>query len=298
MDLSLGQIIASTLIALFVGLLTGIFGVGGGFLMTPALIILVGISSPIAIGTSLVNFWANSSLGIFKRFGTGTISFVIAIIVGIGSMIGVAGGSWLLETLNTLPPITIAGREQSLLEMVLMCVFLVLLSGIAVFMRWDLRQTKTATGDPEHQTGLLDRLRLPPYAHFKVLDVPRTSIPGLLLLGMFAGVLTGLLGIGGGVIMLPALIYLVGLRTQKAAGTSLLLVWIASLIGAISNLFIGNVHGLLLAILVAGGMLGTWAGTHLAFLISGSHTKQHFIYVLLLAILLVGGRIVAMLLFV
>lgn len=296
MELSIVQMIVSGLIALFVGLLTGVFGVGGGFLMTPALIIVVGIASPVAIGTSLVNFMANSTLGIVKRFGTGTISPIIAIIIGIGSMLGVAGGSWLLETLNKLPPITIAGREQSLLELVLMCVFLVLLSGIAVFMSWDLRQPKSATGDPEHQTGLLDRLRLPPYAHFKVLDVPRTSIPGLLLLGVFAGVLTGLLGIGGGVIMLPALIYLVGLRTQKAAGTSLLLVWIASLTGAIGNLFIGNVHWLLLAILVAGGMLGTWAGTHLALLISGNHTKQYFIYVLVLAILLVGGRIIAMML--
>ena len=298
MDLSLVQMIASALIALFVGLLTGIFGVGGGFLMTPALIILVGISGPIAIGTSLVNFLANSTLGIFKRFGSGTISPIIAIIVGIGSMIGVAGGSWLLETLNKLPPITIAGREQSLLEMVLMCVFLVLLSGIAIFMSWDLRQARTATGDPEHQTGLLGRLRIPPYGHFKVLDVPRVSVPGMILLGIFAGVLTGLLGIGGGVIMLPALIYLVGMRTQKAAGTSLLLVWIASLTGAISNLFIGNVHWILLAILVVCGMLGTWLGTHVALKISGTHTKQYFIYVLLLAILLVGGRIVAMLLFV
>jgi len=296
MDLSLVQMIASGLIALFVGLLTGIFGVGGGFLMTPALIILVGIPGPVAIGTSLVNFLANSSLGIAKRFGTGTISPIIAVLVGLGSMVGVVGGSWLLETLNKIPPITLAGREQSLLELVLMGVFLVLLSAIAVFIAWDLRQIGPKHPDAEHQTGLLGRLRIPPYGHFQVLDVPRISIPGLLLLGGFAGILTGLLGIGGGVIMLPALIYLVGMRTQKAAGTSLLLVWIASLTGAVGNLWIGNVQWLLLAILIAGGMIGTWLGTHLALKLTGNHTKQYFIYVLLLAILLVAGRIVAMLL--
>ncbi len=294
MDLSLVQLVVSGVLALFVGILTGIFGVGGGFLMTPALIILVGVSGPIAIGTSLVNFLANSTLGIVKRMGSGTISLVIAALVGIGSMIGVAGGSWLLEALDKLPAVTIAGRAQSLLELVLMSVFLVLLASIALFMSWDLRQLRTASGDPEHQTGWLGRVRLPPYGHFQVLDVPRISIPGLLLLGIIAGVLTGLLGIGGGVVMLPALIYLVGLRTQKATGTSLLLVWIASLTGSISNLIVGNVHLGLLTALLTGGMLGTWLGTHIALWINGTRTRQSFIYVLLLAILLVAGRLVAM----
>lgn len=295
MDLSIIQMIASGLIALFVGLLTGIFGVGGGFLMTPALIILVAIPGPAAVGTGLVNFFANSTLGIIKRRGSGTISPIIAVLVGSGSMLGVVGGSWLLETLNRLPDITIAGKAQPLLELVLMVVFLLLLSGIAIFMTWDLRQTHRCSGDPEHQTGCLACVCLPPYGHFKVLDVPRMSIPALLLLGVFAGVLTGLLGIGGGVIMLPALIYLVGMRTNKATGTSLMLVWIGSLTGSIGNLLIGNIDWLLLAILLAGGMLGTWVGTHVALLISGNRTRQYFIYVLLLAILLVGGRIVAML---
>jgi uncharacterized membrane protein YfcA len=295
MELSIFQMIASGVLALFVGLLTGVFGVGGGFLMTPALIILIGIPGPIAVGTGLVNFFANSTLGVIKRRGSGTVAPSIAILVGGGSMLGVVGGSWILEHLNRLPHIEIGGQQQSPLELVLMIVFFLLLSGIAVFMTWDLRQSKKSDAeDTEHQVGLLSHIPIPPYRHFDVLDVPRMSIPALLMLGILAGVLTGLLGIGGGVIMLPALIYLVGMRTQKATGTSLLLVWIASFTGAIQNLFIGNVHGILLLILMAGGMSGTWLGTHLAFLISGNRTKQYFIYVLLLAVLLVVGRIIAM----
>ncbi len=294
MDLSFVQIIVSGVIALLVGLLTGIFGVGGGFLMTPALIILVAIPGPMAVGTGLVNFFANSTLGIIKRRGSGTVAPKIALLVGIGSMVGVMLGSWILESLNKLPPITLMGREQSLLELVLMIVFLLLLTGIAIFMYWDVRYAARLRSDDEIQVGLLARVKLPPYGSFQMLDEPRMSIPALFLFGVFGGILTGLLGIGGGVIMLPALIYLVGLHTHKAAGTSLLLVWIASFAGAVNNLFIGNVHWILLAILLAGGMLGTWIGTHLSLYISSHNTRKYFILVLLLAIILVAGRIIAM----
>ncbi|MFU8781122.1 MAG: sulfite exporter TauE/SafE family protein [Kiritimatiellia bacterium] len=296
MDLSIVQMLAAGLIALFVGLLTGIFGVGGGFLMTPALIILVAIPGPVAVGTGLVNFFANSTLGIIKRYGSGTIAPKIAFLVGLGSMVGVMIGSWMLEFLNKLPDVMIQGRSQSLLEIVLMCVFFLLLSGIAVFMIWDVRYAARLRSEDEYQVGLLARIKLPPYGHFPVLDEPRMSIAALFLFGVLGGILTGLLGIGGGVIMLPALIYLVGLHTHKAAGTSLLLVWIASLAGAVNNLLIGNVDWILLAILLAGGMLGTWVGTHIAMVISGKNTRQYFIYVLVLAILLVAGRLFVMLL--
>ncbi len=295
MDLSILQMLVAGAIALFVGLLTGIFGVGGGFLMTPALIILVSIPGPIAVGTGLVNFFANSSLGIVKRFGSGTIAPKIALLVGGGSMIGVMIGSWILESLNNIPDVTIRGHEQSLLEIVLMLVFLLLLSGIAIFMYWDVRYAARLRNDDEPQVGLLARIKLPPYGTFATLDDPRMSISALFLFGILGGILTGLLGIGGGVIMLPALIYLVGLHTHKAAGTSLLLVWIASLAGAVNNLFIGNVHWILLAILLAGGMLGTWIGTHISMYINSHNTRKYFIFVLLLAILLVAGRLVAML---
>ena len=294
MDLSIVQILVSGVIALLVGLLTGVFGVGGGFLMTPALIILVAIPGPMAVGTGLVNFCANSTLGIIKRRGSGTVAPKIALLVGIGSMVGVMIGSWILESLNKLPPITLMGREQSPLELVLMVVFLLLLTGIAIFMYWDVRYAARLRNDDEPQVGLLARVKLPPYGHFQILDEPRLSITALFLFGVLGGILTGLLGIGGGVIMLPALIYLVGLHTHKAAGTSLLLVWIASFAGAVNNLFIGNVHWILLLILLAGGMLGTWIGTHIAMHISSHNTRKYFIFVLLLAILLVAGRIIAM----
>ena len=296
MDLSIVQMIISGGIALFVGLLTGIFGVGGGFLMTPALIILVAIPGPVAVGTGLVNFFANSSLGIIKRRGSNTIAPKIAMIVGGGSILGVMLGSWILESLDDLPPVTLMGREQPTLELVLMLVFLILLTGIAIFMYWDVKYAARLRNDDEPQIGLLARIKLPPYGQFVMLDDPHMSISALFLFGIAGGILTGLLGIGGGVIMLPALIYLVGLHTQKAAGTSLLLVWIASFAGAVSNLFIGNVHWILLAILLAGGMLGTWLGTHIALHINSHKTRKYFILVLVMAILLVAGRIIAMLL--
>ena len=292
MDASMLELAGGGLVAILIGMLTGIFGVGGGFLMTPALIILLHIPSTVAVGTGLGSFLANSSLGLAHRRRSSTLDVHLALVIGAGSLVGVMLGSWLLEYLNAVPNIVVNGREQQTVQFALMAAFFLLLGWIAVFMYADYH--RTGGEPPARRVGSLSRVRIPPYGNFKTLEHPVMSLPALLVLGLTTGFLTGLLGIGGGVVLLPALIYLVGLRAQKAAGTSLLLVWIASLLAFVNNLVVGNVNGPLLAVLLAGGALGTRAGSRIGLRLSGPRLRLYFVFVLLAALLLVGVKLFAL----
>ena len=100
---------------------------------------------------------------------------------------------------------------------------LAILSAIAGWLIYDTRRN---AAEPEHLVGLFARIKIPPYTDFASLDHPQLSIPVLsYFLGLLLGFVTGLLGIGGGVIMLPALVYLIGMRTHQATATSMALVW-------------------------------------------------------------------------
>jgi hypothetical protein len=272
-------------IAFAVGLLTGIFGVGGGFLMTPALMVILGVPGPIAVGTDLAAIWVNSSYALFQRRNTATVDLKLAVPVAIGSLAGVWLGVSLLVYLKHLPPFFINGRDIVAVQYVLLSAFTVLLFVIAVFMGIDYRRTGGVA--PAKRVGLFAKIKLPPYGRFASLEEPTMSMAALGLLGGVVGFATGLMGIGGGVIYLPALVYLVGQRTSKAAGTSLLLVWISSLIAVVLNLRADNIHGLLFAALIAGGLLGAFLGTRIGLKMTGPKIRQYFIYVLVAAIGLV-----------
>lgn len=295
MDNSVVILSGGLLLAIGVGILTGIFGVGGGFMLTPALMIILGIPGPIAVGTGLAMMFVNSSYGMLKRRGTGTLDIKIALSISAGSLVGVILGSWLLERLKFLPPLVIREQELVAVQFILLCAFLLVMVWVAGFMYHDYR---SAGGQaPKERVGALAHIRIPPYGHFTSLDQPRMSFVALVLLGLGTGFLTGLMGIGGGVVLLPALIYLVGLRTQKAAGTSLMLVWISSFIAVISHVINHNINWILWVALVAGGLAGTFLGTRIGLRVAGPKLRLYFVYVVLAAILLVGYKIVGMILF-
>lgn len=291
MDFNLITGITAILIGLVVGLLTGMFGVGGGFLMTPALMVLLGVPGPIAVGTGLACILPTSSFAIFKRRGSNTIDFKLALTICAGSLFGIVAGSALLEYLKDVPQIIIFGRQQDVAQYVLLCLFVLLLVSIAAYLIFD--HKKSGGKSPKKRVGLLMGLKLPPRIHFESLDEPKLSIWGLLLLGLGIGFLTGMLGIGGGVVLLPCLIYLVGQRTIKAAGTSLMLVWVSSLVAVIMKSGAGDIDYILALELSAGSIIGTLAGTKIGLKLAGAKLRMYFVYVIFAAILMVGYKLYA-----
>ena len=277
------------IIGLVVGIIMGMFGVGGGFLMTPALMIILGIPGAVAVGTSLTAIFTMSNFAIIERRGKAKIDIKLALTIGIGGVAGVLVGAQLLELLKHVPKLTILGRQQDMVQYVLLCLFLVLLVVIAIYLGYDYKRTDGKP--PIRRIGLFAGLRIPPYMHFKSLEQPRMSVFALLILGFCVGILTGFMGVGGGVVLLPALVYLVGQRTSKAVGTSLLLVWISSLIAVIKKGAAGDVSVPLFIALLAGGIIGTFLGTNIGLKLAGPKIRLYFVCIIVVAAGLVAYKL-------
>lgn len=276
-------------IALFVGFLTGIFGVGGGFLITPAMMILLGIPGNIAVGTGLAIMLVNSSWGMFKRRNSGTVDAKLALSLIYASVPGIVIGVGVMKLLKKMPPLEVFGKEQIAVQYILLWSFLLLLVCIIALLIFDL--SRNGGKSSGKRVGLFSRIKFPPYVRFKSLDEPRLSLIPLVVLGLGVGILTGLLGVGGGVIMLPALVYLVGQHTKKAAGTSLLLVWASSLFGVVLHTTQGNINLFLLGAMLVGGLLGTNFGTIVGLKLSGPKIRYYFVWVVILAVIMIGAKI-------
>jgi uncharacterized membrane protein YfcA len=280
------------LIALIVGFLTGMFGIGGGFIMTPALIALLDVSGSTAVGTGMATILTTSSFALLNRRRTDTIDVRLAMTIVAGGVLGIGLGLHALEHLKHSAPLVINGRELEAVGYILMCAFAVLLLSIAGYLSFD--HFRTGGQSPEKRVGLLAAVKVPPYFCYRSLEQTRLSVVCLIMLGVGIGLLTGLMGVGGGIVLLPALIYLVGQRTAKAAGTSLLIVFISSLVAVALNAKYGNVDLLLWAVMTAGGLIGASLGTRVGLRIAGHKFRVYFIYVVLAAFLLVCYRIVDM----
>jgi len=288
MEMTAVHIAGGVIIGALIGILTGIFGVGGGFMLTPLLMVCLGVPAKIAVGTGLAAILVNSGYGLYHRKNSGTIDIKLSFVISVGSLVGVVAGSKLLTQLSHAQRIVVFGREQDTIEYVLLAAFLVLLLWIAGYLFYD--YTRHNGKAPSLRVGLFSKWHIPPMTDFQSLERSSLSVPVLIVFGVIVGILTGMMGVGGGVVLLPALVYLVGQRTVKAAGTSLLLVFISSLAAVIKKSAAGDISLMLLVMLLAGGLAGTWAGTKIGLKFDGPRIRLYFIYVVILAAVIVGYK--------
>ncbi len=280
-------------IGIGIGIVTGLFGVGGGFLITPLLNIVLGVPMPVAVGTGAVQILGVSTSGLFCRRHESLTDYKMALVLFGGNIAGVQLGATTLEWLSTLGHLTFGDQQIVAVEFVLLCVFTVVLGGITAFLLYD---TSRINASPEKRVGLFARIKIPPYTDFTTLEEPRLSLVVMSYFGLALGFLTGLLGIGGGVLMMPALIYLVGMRTHKAAATSLAIIWSSSFVATITHATLGNADLLLAIPLFVGGSAGLQLGTRLYSRLQGTQLRRYFAFVSLAATILVVARILAVVL--
>ncbi len=290
MEFTIIAFIGGFMIALAVGFLTGIFGIGGGFLITPALAILLGAPMPVAVGTGMATFLVTSGFGMMRRRGSGTVDVKLALTIAAGSISGVFLGQNLIEKLDQMPPLTIRGQQVNTVEYVLLWAFVILLAWIAGFMFYD-QKKNLPQSDTDEKSGLFARIKIPPYTKYSSLPDQTLPVIPLLLIGFCVGILSALLGVGGGVVLLPALIYLAGQRPAQAAGTSLLLVMISALIAVGLKWQAGQISIWLWAVMLVGGIVGTHVGTHVGLSINEHKIKKYFILVILAALMLIFVKI-------
>lgn len=290
MTFPIGVYLGALAIGAGIGILTGMFGVGGGFLITPLLNVLLGVPISIAVGTGVVQILGVSTAGIYRRRGEGLIDYKMALILFGGNYVGVRLGARTLAALNALASLSLDGRQVPAGEVYTLLIFAVLLIGITAWMFIDTSRSQAE----EPQRGFFARLRIPPYTRFSSVGETPLSIPVLSYFGLVLGFLTGLLGIGGGVILLPALVYLVGMRTHCAAATSLVIVWLTSCVATITHSLAGNADLLLAVPLLVGGSLGLQLGVNLCNRTRGARLRRYFCFVVLAAVVLILAKLGAL----
>lgn len=255
---------ALAFVGLFIGYVAGMFGVGGGFLLTPTLMFLFGVPAPIAVGSSLCQN-VGASLASFLRYralgrGEPRVSLVM---IG-GSMMGVDAGTRLLARLSgglqwRMPNGTLAPAA----DIVLYALFIVLLSLTAAYTfteAWRALRDPSPRGDATRPGPLVTRVRIPPYIDLPGVGLERVSVPMMAYMGFVLGVASGVMGIGGGVLFVPILLYGFGLSMRNAAATGVLLAFVTASLGTVSQAMRGFVSLPLAMAILVGSSVGTQLG--------------------------------------
>ena len=236
-----------------VGFLSGLFGVGGGFLLTP-LLVFYGIPSTVAVATTLSHITASSISGALAQWKKRAIDFTMAGVMLGGGFFGIVFGVWLFALMRK------AGQS----DLVVSLSYVVLLGAVGGLMLHEswvtLRTARVGGPPPVHPVNHVWIHGLPLRLRFRQSRLYISVIPPVLI-GFLVGILSAVMGIGGGFIIVPAMIYLLRMPTNVVIGTSLVqiigITTMTTLLQATSNY---SVDIVLAAILIAGGVVGAQFG--------------------------------------
>lgn len=264
-----------------VGFLSGMFGVGGGFLMTPLLIFL-GIPPAVAVGTQSTQVVASSVTGALAHWQRGSIDFKMGGVLLAGGVLGSLSGIFIFRLLTRLGQIDLA----------ISLIYVVFLTIIGTLMMTEslraMRAAARGTPLPASRGGQHSWMHgLPFKVRFRRSKLYISVIPPILV-GYFVGMLSAIMGVGGGFIMVPAMIYLLRMPTSVVIGTSLFqIVFVTALTGVMHSVENQAVDMMLGLLLVIGGVVGAQYGVRAAMRLKGEHLRA----LLALIVLLMGLRL-------
>ena len=262
-----------------VGVMSGMFGVGGGFLITP-LLFFVGIPPAVAVATSANQIVASSISGVLAHFRRKTVDLRMGVVLLIGGLIGAGVGVQVFNILRALGQVDLLVRLSYV-------VFLGII-GALMFVE-SLNAIRRSKGGGRAPTRRRHNWvhALPLKMKFRTSGLYISVIPPALV-GVLVGVLAAIMGVGGGFIMVPAMIYLLGMPTKVVVGTSLFqIIFVTAfttLLHATTNY---TVDVMLALLLIIGGVVGAQVGTRI-----GTRLKAEQLRILLaLLVLLVCGKL-------
>lgn len=269
-----------------IGILSGWFGVGGGFLMTPVLNAVFGIPYNTAVGSGLCEMIGTSTAASLKHRSYGHIDYKLALFMLVGSVAGVELGARLLVRLKELGSVSIHAHSVSKMYLWVTAIYIVLLLLVGISMFLESRNAKKSSKTEVVKTKISQKIRkmhLFPTISLPVSGVESISVWTLIVLGFIVGTASGLLGVGGGFIMTPSLIYLFGIPTSIAIGTGLFQIIFTSGYGAFTHFLKGNVDFFLAASILAGSLAGSQVGAILCRKIKSYSTRYYFSFVVFIA---------------
>ena len=263
-----------------VGFISGMFGVGGGFLMTP-LLIFVGIPPAVAVATQAAQITASSTSGAISYWRQKALDERLALVLSTSSIFGTILGVW---TFNAL-------RRAGQLDLTINVSYVALMSFIGSFMLFEALRAMLRR---RRGRAILKRKagnhswyqKLPLRIKFYKSGICVSAIP-LIALGSFIGFAGAILGIGGGFILIPALIYLFRVKTSMVVGTSILQLLFSMTVTTILHSVTNNSVDIVLALLlIVGGVFGVQFGARVGQKLRG----EQFRLLLALLVLAVGLR--------
>lgn len=263
------------------GFLSGMFGVGGGFLITP-LLIFYNIPPAVAVATGANQVIASSFSGALTHFKRGTLDVKLGSLLVIGGIVGAGIGIYVFVLL----------RELGQLDLIVSLLYVVFLSTIGGLMLYEsvqaMRRTRAGQLATLKKPGQHNWVhRLPFKMRFRASKIYVSIIP-ILVLGAAIGFLSSIMGVGGGFIMVPAMIYLLKMPTNVVIGTSLYQIVFVTAFATIMQATTNQSVDIVLAfLLMSGGVIGAQYGARIGQKLRGEQLRA----LLAMLVLAVGLRL-------
>lgn len=250
-----------------VGWLSGLFGVGGGFLLTP-LLILIGIPSPVAVASGANQTLGASVSGLIAQWRRDNVDARMGLVLLAGGFLGSALGVQLFAAL----------RRAGQVDLAVAIFYVVVLGTVGMLMVresvraiWRRRRTGSAAAAKAHEHTWLHGL--PFKMRFRKSRLYISVVPPLAV-GFGIGILSAVMGVGGGFMLVPAMIYLLGMPTSVVIGTSLFqVVFVAANVTLLQAIQVGSVDIVLTLLLLAGGVAGAQFGAAMGTRLRGEETR-------------------------
>ncbi len=267
-----------------VGIVGGFIGVGGGYMVTPALIVF-GFPGYMASGIDMTHIAGKGVVSTIRHRQLGNIDWVLGLAMIGGTMLGVEQGVRLLTYT----------KAMGFSEIILLTASVVIMLGLFIYTQLETRQSQKKI-DVMSKEGLhvgrevtvskgpafFQRIPLFPIVRCRVAKIV-VSMWVIVVVGLVTGVLAGFLGVGGGFIRVPALVYIVGASTHIAVGTDLLEIVFSGGYGALRHSMMGNVDMVAVLFMIVGAMFGAQFGSIATSYVRGPAIRYILSYSLILA---------------
>jgi uncharacterized membrane protein YfcA len=249
-----------------VGWLSGLFGVGGGFLLTP-LLILIGIPSAVAVASGANQTLGASVSGLIAQWRRGNVDPVMGTVLLVGGLLGSSAGVQLFALLRRLGQVDVVVALFYIVVLGTVGALMVMESVRAIFRR------RRRSGGPARAHEHTWLHGLPFKLRFRKSRLYISVIPPALV-GFGIGILSAVMGVGGGFMLVPAMIYVLGMPTSVVIGTSLFqVVFVAANVTLLQALQTGAVDIVLVLVLLAGGVAGAQFGAAMGTRLRGEETR-------------------------
>lgn len=265
-------------LGMITGILSGMFGIGGGFLATPFLIFL-GVPPPVAVASSTNQIVASSVSGFLVHWRKKQVDFQLGTLMLVGGFVGSFIGVWIFAQLQKVGQI----------DLVISLIYVTFLFGVGSMMAIEsgrsIIQQKSPVPKKKKGRRWLDRLPLQRYFTTSDLEV---SLLLPILVGLCVGLMVSLMGIGGGLVMIPAMIYLLGMPASVVVGTSLFQsIFVTANVTMLQAIKTQTVDIFLALLLLASSVVGAQLGTRMA----GKLPAENMRFLLALLVLSVGLKL-------